>query len=184
MTSEQVRERDPLPTFDLYAELGIPLDAPVDVVERAWRAKVRDAHPDRSSGSGEAAATHRTARLNIAREWLSDPVRRARYDELRRPRSPVGPAFDASGIDPLGPWARPTGRTRRSVAIAPGRRYVLVPLAVMLAMAVVGIGTNVVTIVAFDLALVAFLYFGLFWLVGALYRAVIRWAARREHRPS
>jgi hypothetical protein len=173
------RDRDPVPAFDLYAELGILMDARADIVERAWRAKVREAHPDLAGASGESAATHRTARLNIARDWLTDPLKRARYDELRRPRGPADPAFDASGIDPLGAWSRPAGHATRTVAIAPGRRYVLVPLAVMAVMALVGIGTNLVTIVAFDLALVAFLYFGLFWLVGALYRAVIRWATRR-----
>lgn len=184
MTAGRDRERDPLPDFDLYAELGIPLDAGADLVERAWRAKVRESHPDLAGTAGESAATHRTTRLNIARDWLADPLKRARYDELRRPRERVGPDIDVSGIDPLGEWARPAGRASKSVVIAPGRRYVLVPLAVMLAMAIVGIGTNVVTIVAFDLALVTFLYFGLFWLVGALYRAVVRWAARRERRPS
>jgi len=173
------RDRDPLPDFDLYAELDIPMDARADIVERAWRAKVREAHPDLAGSSGESAATHRTARLNIARDWLTDPLKRARYDELRQPRGRTGPAFDASGIDPLGPWSRSADHRRRSVAIAPGRRYVLVPLAVMAAMALVGIGTNLVTILAFDIALVAFLYFGLFWLAGALYRAVIRWATRR-----
>ena len=184
MTSERARDRDPLPNFDLYAELGIPLDASTDAAERAWRAKVREAHPDRASGPGESAATQRTARLNIARDWLTDPLRRARYDELRRPRGTAGPAVDVSGIDPLGPWSRPAGAARRRVAIAPGRRYVLVPLAVMAAMAYLGIGTNLVTILAFDLALVAFLYFGLFWFVGALYRAVIRWATRRGRERS
>jgi hypothetical protein len=173
------RRGDPLPDFDLYGELGIDLDAPVGVVERAWRAKVRAAHPDRAPDRDESAATQRTARLNIARDWLTDPLKRARYDELRRSRGPAGPAFDVSGIDPLGAWPRPADHATRTVAIAPGRRYVLVPLAVMVATALVGIGTNLVTIVAFDLALVAFLYFGLFWLVGALYRAVIRWATRR-----
>ncbi|MEW5991607.1 MAG: DnaJ domain-containing protein [Chloroflexota bacterium] len=173
------RAPDPLPDFDLYGELGITLDATTEVIEQAWRAKVRGAHPDRASGSDEAGATWRTARLNIAREWLTDPTRRARYDALRLPLGSAGSSVDVSGIDPLGDWARPARPTRTSVVIAPGRRYVLVPLAVMIAMTVVGIGTNLVTIVAFDLALVAFLYFGLFWLVGALYRMVIRWATRR-----
>ena len=86
-------------------------------IERAWRAGVRSVHPDRARIGEERAATQRTARLNIAREWLMDPSKRARYDELRRP----SPKVEIPYIDPLGAWPeRP--RTRARAAGEPRRR--------------------------------------------------------------
>ena len=61
---------DPIPEFDLYAELKVAPDADAAAIERAWRAGVRSVHPDRAITGDERAATTRTARLNIAREWL------------------------------------------------------------------------------------------------------------------
>ena len=161
---------DPLPDFDLYAELEIPVDAPVAVVEQAWRAKVRKAHPDRASGPNESAATRRTARLNIARDWLTDPQRRAQYDRLRVSRPGLGSSFDPSSIDPLGHWPGPAPRQARVRRVLFLQMPLVVALVVMGASAIVGIGSNVVTIVAFDLGLVTALYFGLFALTGAAYR--------------
>src|SRR3990172_5301545 len=56
MTSERARDRDPLPNFDLYAELGIPLDASTDAAERAWRGGGRGGRPGRGGGGGGGAA--------------------------------------------------------------------------------------------------------------------------------
>jgi hypothetical protein len=165
---------DPLPDFDLYAELEIPVDAPVAVVEEAWRAKVRQAHPDRASGPNESAATRRTARLNIARDWLTDPQQRAQYDRLRVSRPGLGSSFDPSSIDPLGHWPAPPKRRASVRRIVLSQLPIVVALLVMGASAIVGIGSNVVTIVVFDLGLVTVLYFGLFALTGAAYRTFKR----------
>lgn len=94
--------QDRIPEFDLYAELKVERDADAAIVERAWRAGVQSLHPDRASSAEEAEATMRTARLNIAREWLLDPSKRARYDELRRP----GPYVELPDMDPMGTWPR------------------------------------------------------------------------------
>lgn len=155
----------PLPAFDLYLELGVAPDADAAAIERAWRLRVRSAHPDRA-GSEERAATEQTARLNVAREWLIDPVRRAQYDQLRRP----GPRAVIPDIDPLGAWpARTRSRSsswRTFVTQAP----VLVALLIVAVTVIVGIGSNVVTIVAFDLSLVTLAWYGLYALVGVAYR--------------
>lgn len=160
---------DPMPEFDLYAELDVAPDADAETIERAWRAGVRSVHPDRALSGEERAATARTVRLNLAREWLMDPSKRARYDLLRRP----GRRVEIPTVDPLGSWpARP--RRRRPYLLAFLMRGILVALAIMAVMYVVGIGSSVLTVVTFGASLVIVMLFGLYavvWvLVGALYR--------------
>jgi curved DNA-binding protein CbpA len=158
---------DPIPEFDLYAELKVPPFADADAIERAWRAGVRSVHPDRAVTGDERAATTRTARLNIAREWLMDPTKRARYDLLRRP----GPRIEIPTIDPLGSWpARPRrrpGRSSRARFLMQGLpAFVSIGLVAFL----VGLGTaNVIAMMAFGLAL--FLLYSVTWvLIGGGYR--------------
>lgn len=59
---------------DHYATLGVATDASVDDIKRAYRRAARHAHPDRG-GSHE-----RMQALNEAKDVLTDPARRARYD--------------------------------------------------------------------------------------------------------
>jgi len=70
-----------IPEFDLYAELGVSPDADPDTIRAAHREAVRQAHPDvlADQDAGDDSAK----RLNVARDWLTDPTRRARYDEAR-----------------------------------------------------------------------------------------------------
>ena len=76
-----------LPPFDLYAELEVPETASTETIEAAWRSLMKRTHPDLvAAGSGE-----RTVRLNVARDWLTDPARRARYDDARA-RNETAPA--------------------------------------------------------------------------------------------
>ncbi|MBV9922645.1 MAG: J domain-containing protein [Pseudonocardia sp.] len=68
--------RGSLPPFDLYDELEVAHTATPAVIEAAYRALVKRHHPDvASTGDPE-----RIKRLNVARDWLLDPSRRARYD--------------------------------------------------------------------------------------------------------
>ncbi|MGA8170339.1 MAG: J domain-containing protein [Methylocystis sp.] len=60
---------------DLYAVLGVARDADLATIRRAFRKKVRNAHPD---GGGSAEAFEE---LKSAYDILSDPIRRRRYDE-------------------------------------------------------------------------------------------------------
>jgi curved DNA-binding protein CbpA len=71
---------------DLYAVLGVSRDADLPTIRRAFRRKVRATHPD---GGGSVEAFNE---LKIAYDVLSDPIRRARYDESGE--------FGAPDLDP------------------------------------------------------------------------------------
>lgn len=88
--------RPPLPSDDLYARLGVPIDASVEAIELAWRGLLRRHHPDVAGDEGLEVAK----RVNVAHDWLSDPALRARYDRERGLRHAVGPRGDGRG----GPW--------------------------------------------------------------------------------
>lgn len=69
-----------VPKFDLYRELEVDPQATTETIEAAYRSLIRRHHPDAGSGTG-----WRATRLNLAREWLTDPARRALYDaEIER----------------------------------------------------------------------------------------------------
>ena len=74
--------------IDLYETLGVARTASRDAVRRAFRDRARRAHPD-AGGSVEAFGA-----LCRARDVLSDPGRRERYDR-------TGEADDASIADNL-----------------------------------------------------------------------------------
>ncbi len=65
---------------DLYRILQVDPDAEPEVIEAAYRALARKLHPDRNA---RATAQSEMARLNRAHEILSDPPRRALYDQDR-----------------------------------------------------------------------------------------------------
>jgi restriction system protein len=67
---------DPIPAFDLYAELEVSERASVETIQAAYRSLQLRNHPDLVG----ATAGDRSARLNVARDWLTDAERRARYD--------------------------------------------------------------------------------------------------------
>lgn len=89
--------------YDHYKVLGIPRDAPTELVKRAYRAQAKRWHPDRDPSPG--AATVFLA-VQDAYETLIDPDKRRHYDErLRHYRS--APAGTRSP-----PASRDTGRHR------------------------------------------------------------------------
>ncbi len=63
--------------MDLYADLGVKPDASFAEVVRAFRKQVKANHPD-AGGAGDVAKFERIVR---AKAVLSDPARRAKYDE-------------------------------------------------------------------------------------------------------
>lgn len=71
--------RPTVPTDDLYARLGVPLDASPEAIELAWRGLLRKHHPDVAGPD----ALELAKRINVAHDWLSDPVLRRSYDEDR-----------------------------------------------------------------------------------------------------
>ncbi|KJS53487.1 hypothetical protein VM98_24865 [Streptomyces rubellomurinus subsp. indigoferus] len=85
-----------LPTHDLYDLLGVPPDADVAAIRRAWKVKLRQLHPDGRPEHEQAQAHEQAVRLNEARDILTDHFRRADYDQSQRrartsPSSPPPP---------------------------------------------------------------------------------------------
>jgi curved DNA-binding protein CbpA len=117
-----------LPDDDLYARLEVGVDASPEAIEVAWRGLLKRHHPD-IAGS-DAAALDRAKRINVAHDWLSDPVLRARYDADRlglAPHAPGRARRAAGGRVSRVPWARQAGsRGTRGGAARPSTRPDLV----------------------------------------------------------
>ena len=86
---------------DYYEVLGIGKNASQDDIKKAYRKKAKECHPDLHPNDKEAEARFRE--LNEANEVLSDPDKRARYDQvgLNDPMNGAG-GFDASGFSGFG----------------------------------------------------------------------------------
>ena len=115
-----MRPPDP-PDFDLYETLEVSPHASPETIDAAWKVLLRKHHPDLARrGSGEVAAK----RINIAHDWLSDPVLRARYDAIRPDRTGrAGPASDRSSFRPAtfrtAAQAPPAGTSRTPAQARP-----------------------------------------------------------------
>jgi curved DNA-binding protein len=70
---------------DYYQTLGVGREAPADQVKKAYRKLARKYHPDVSK---EPDAEKRMKEVNEAYEVLSDPEKRAAYDQLGRGYQP------------------------------------------------------------------------------------------------
>ena len=69
----------PVEYKDYYKILGVPKDAKTEDVKKAYRRLARQHHPDLNKS---ADAEKRFKEINEAHEVLSDPEKRARYDQL------------------------------------------------------------------------------------------------------
>ncbi len=86
---------------DYYAALGVPETVSAKELTKAYRALARAHHPDTVAGGTAAegaAAEERFKEISAAYDVLSDPTRRAEYDEVRR----LGPMAGGLG-GPAGP---------------------------------------------------------------------------------
>jgi molecular chaperone DnaJ len=75
------------PGPDLYQLLGVSREASREQIAQAWRRRARDEHPD--SRPGDATAASRFRALAGAWHVLSDPARRAAYDQTLRHGQPT-----------------------------------------------------------------------------------------------
>lgn len=91
---------------DYYEVLGVPRDADADAIKKAYRALALRWHPDRHQGDAKADAEARFKAASEAYEVLSDPAKRAKYDQFGKdwqhgqdfePRGPSGPGPGGAG---------------------------------------------------------------------------------------
>ena len=100
---------------DHYRVLGVPRDASMCEIRRAYRRLARQHHPDISPHPGDSAYF---TELTTAYEVLHDPDKRARYD--RSGHSPEAPDRSAQAVrppwvesHPAAIWVRDPSRPRR-----------------------------------------------------------------------
>lgn len=67
-------------SFDYYSELGVPRNADEETIKKAFRKLALKYHPDRNQN--DKSAELKFKRANQANEVLSDPKKRAIYDEF------------------------------------------------------------------------------------------------------
>jgi hypothetical protein len=100
------------PGFDPFEVLGVGMDADAVVIQLAYRVRIRAVHPDIA---GPAGLEH-AKRLNLAREWLLDPERRARLRWAGPTPAPGATPKPRAGHRSQGPrvWARPRRAANRA----------------------------------------------------------------------
>src|SRR5919202_4457254 len=67
---------------DFYADLGVSKDASAADIKKAYRKLAQKHHPD--ANKGDKASEERFKEVGGAYAVLSDPKKRAEYDEARR----------------------------------------------------------------------------------------------------
>jgi curved DNA-binding protein CbpA len=82
-------------TTDYYTLLGVPPDATLTAIKRAYRKLARQHHPDMNGGDPDAAARFKL--ITEAYELLSDSAQRKKYDRSYQP--PAGTHLAAPGQD-------------------------------------------------------------------------------------
>src|SRR5215207_6919702 len=89
---------------DYYRTLGVPRTASQADIKRAFRKLARENHPDKHAG--DKSAERRFKEINEANAVLSDPAKRAKYDQFGRDweaYARAGAAAGGASGDPFGP---------------------------------------------------------------------------------
>jgi molecular chaperone DnaJ len=91
---------------DYYKILGVPKDADAATIKKAYRKLAKDLHPD--ANAGDKKIEEKFKAVSEAYDVVSDPKRRAEYDDAQRygAGSPMGGARRGPG----GPGGFPGGR--------------------------------------------------------------------------
>ena len=87
-----------MPGKDYYNTLGLPEDADVDTIKKAYRKLALKYHPDKAQGD-KKRAEERFKEMSEAYYVLSDAKRRAEYDAYRTGSGPQGEFTSAQGFD-------------------------------------------------------------------------------------
>ena len=99
---------------DYYEVLGLQKSASADDIKKAYRKKAKEYHPDLHPGDKDCEAKFKE--VNEAYEVLSDPDKRAKYDQFGS--QPSIPA--ASSPAPRASAASPTSSTTCSAGASAG----------------------------------------------------------------
>jgi curved DNA-binding protein len=90
---------------DLYAVLGVPKGADVDVIKKSYRKLAKTLHPDKHPGDAKAEARFKT--VNHAYDVLGDAKKRKLYDEFGEEGLREG--FDADKVRAYKQWSSQQG---------------------------------------------------------------------------
>lgn len=82
---------------DYYATLGVERSADADAIKKAYRALAKKYHPDMNPG--DKAAEQKFKEINEAYSVLSDPDKKAKYDQYGHAAFEGGGAGGAGGFD-------------------------------------------------------------------------------------
>jgi len=86
---------------DFYEALGVPKNASDDEIKKAYRKHAMKHHPDRNQGDASKVAEEKFKECKEAYEMLSDPQKRAAYDQYGHagvdPNLRGGPGADGVG---------------------------------------------------------------------------------------
>lgn len=84
---------------DYYSILGVSRDATPEQIKKAYRTLALKYHPDRNPD--DKAAEEKFKDVNNAYQVLSDPKKRAQYDQLGHEAFTHGGGFGGASVDPM-----------------------------------------------------------------------------------
>ncbi len=103
-----------------YDTLKVSRDAPIEVIQAAYRSLARKHHPDRAGNTSDGDSLMKS--INAAYEVLSDPVRRAEHDRWIADRLGEKRSFHPGREShPGDPWENDSTTNRPPRQREPGR---------------------------------------------------------------